>query len=78
MPWCEPCEKWRAPNALMPDGTCPRCRSQVEPKEVVEAAAAAAAAKGEAVRIPWHFWVMVAAAGLYLVWRAVQGISWLF
>ena len=27
---------------------------------------------------PWHFWVGVAAAGGYLLWRAVQGVVWLF
>jgi len=27
---------------------------------------------------PWHFWVGVAAAGAYLLWRAVEGIVLLF
>jgi len=27
---------------------------------------------------PWHFWVGVAAAGAYLVWRAVEGVLLLF
>jgi hypothetical protein len=31
----------------------------------------------ETSRVPWHFWVLVAAAALYLGWRAVQGIDWL-
>ena len=76
MPFCEPCDKWRAPNALMPDGTCPKCRAQVAtPPSPAETAAAAANADA---KIPWHFWVMVAAAGLYLFWRVVQGVSWFF
>jgi hypothetical protein len=28
------------------------------------------------VKVPWHFWVLLVAAGLYLVWRIVQMISW--
>jgi len=27
---------------------------------------------------PWHFWLGVTAAGIYLLWRAVQGVVWLF
>ncbi len=72
MPFCEPCDKWRAPNALMPDGTCPRCRTVVQEPPAVDPAAA------DATKIPWHFWVMVAAAGLYLMWRVIEGVSWFF
>jgi hypothetical protein len=28
-------------------------------------------------KIPWHFKLMIAATGVYLVWRAYQGIGWL-
>jgi hypothetical protein len=27
--------------------------------------------------VPWHFWILVVAAGLYLGWRAIQGVLWL-
>ena len=27
--------------------------------------------------VPWYFKVMVAGTGVYLVWRAYQGITWL-
>lgn len=74
MPWCEPCDKWRAPGALMPDGTCPKCRTQVDHGAVAVEARDAAEAAQEQVKIPWHFWVMVAAAALYLGWRVVQGL----
>jgi len=77
MPWCEPCEKWRAPNAVMPDGSCPRCRTQMQEGAVATEAAEAAEARAS-VKIPWHFWVMVASAALYLGWRAVQGLIALF
>lgn len=26
---------------------------------------------------PWHFWLVVAMATLYLGWRAVEGVVWL-
>jgi hypothetical protein len=45
------------------------------------AVAVEAAERAEAranVKIPWHFWVMVAAAAIYLGWRAIQGLIALF
>ena len=69
MPFCEQCDKWRAPNALLVDGTCPRCGTQMEVPEMAMDAPAEAQ-----THIPWHFWLMVSAAGLYLGWRVVQGL----
>lgn len=71
MPWCETCDKWRAPNALLPDGSCPRCSSVVD-HGAASAGGAAAAQAG--VKVPWHFWLMVGAAGVYLGWRVIQGL----
>lgn len=79
MPWCEPCEKWRSPNALLVDGTCPRCGHTAE--LVDHEAVTVGEARPEHVQvpaIPWHFWVMVAATALYLGWRVVQGLALLF
>ena len=64
MPWCEPCGRFYNPNTLEPDGSCPACRSTV-------------AAPPAPVRVPWHFWVLVAAVGLYLGWRLIQMVGWL-
>jgi hypothetical protein len=63
MPWCEDCSKFWNPNSLPPDGTCPTCHRVI----------------GDPVdnRVPWHFWILVAAAGIYLGWRAIQGVEWL-
>ena len=34
---------------------------------------------GELVaRVPWHFWVGVVAMVVYLGWRLLQGVIWLF
>lgn len=68
MPWCEPCDRFYNPNSLRPDGTCPTCGEQLaEPEEAAKA-----------TKVPWHFWVMVAAAGIYLSWRAIEGFGSLF
>jgi hypothetical protein len=29
-------------------------------------------------KVPWHFWILILAAALYLGWRLVQGVGWLF
>ena len=64
MPYCDDCSKFWSPNSLPPDGTCPSCgRLIAEPPKPQ--------------RIPWHFWVLLVAAAVYLGWRAVQGIGWL-
>ena len=64
MPWCDDCGKFWNPNSMAPDGSCPRCG------EVIASA-------GETeVDVPWHFWVLVTAAGLYLLWRVVEGVAW--
>jgi hypothetical protein len=31
----------------------------------------------ERLRVPWHFWLLVAALVVYLGWRLVQGVGWL-
>lgn len=85
MPWCEPCEAFFNPNSLRADGRCPRCGSQVgDPTAVVTDTEAAghddASAEEEEIvaRVPWHFWVGVVAMVVYLGWRLLQGIIWIF
>lgn len=75
--FCQSCNKWREPNALMPDGSCPRCGNQLD-EHAPDTADDASAEAQQAVKIPWHFWVMVAATALYLGWRVVQGLQSLF
>ncbi|MEY4130203.1 MAG: hypothetical protein RLZZ31_327 [Actinomycetota bacterium] len=65
MPWCEDCSKFWNPNSVSADGSCPSCGRLIgEPDQVR--------------KIPWHFWLLVVALVLYLGWRAVQGVAWLF
>lgn len=74
MPWCESCEKNWTPTSLDADGTCPTCGRPVEGTPGVDHEPH----EPEEHKIPWHFWVGVAFAGAYLLWRAVQGLLLLF
>ena len=60
MPWCEHCNRFYNPPSMLPGGECPRCGRVI------------AAPK----RAPWHFYVLVSAATIYLGYRAFQGIEW--
>jgi hypothetical protein len=64
VPHCENCEKFWNPNSMAPDGTCPTCGEPIgEPPE--------------STKVPWHFWILIAATVVYLGWRLIQGIQWL-
>ena len=83
MAWCGSCERYLTPATLAADGGCPSCGSVVE--HPVERAAPTAGPPGPGTpadvgveRIPWHFWLLLAAASVYLGWRAVQGVALLF
>ncbi len=70
MPWCEECSRFYNPSSTAPDGTCVQCGTLIaEPPAPGEEEAAA--------RVPWHFWLLVAALAVYLGWRLLQGIAWL-
>ncbi len=79
MPWCDTCDKYLAPNALNPDGSCPTCESSVDTNDLKEAGAAQAGsveAEAPTAKAPWHFWLMVIALVLYLGWRLIQLAMW--
>jgi hypothetical protein len=63
VPWCEDCSKFWNPNSMPPDGTCPTCGEIIaDPPDT---------------KVPWHFWTLLAALGIYLGYRVVQGFEWL-
>lgn len=62
----------------MPDGTCPKCGSQVESETETSERQTAIVDGKEQHKIPWHFWLMIAAVTIYLGWRVVEGAIWLF
>jgi hypothetical protein len=72
VPWCEDCAKYLTPTALNDDGTCPTCGRPVG--EIEQRAAEVA----EEEKTPWHFKLLVAALAIYLGWRFVEMIGWLF
>ena len=90
MAWCKPCERYLTPGSLAADGSCPACGSRVQhpgrgalrertPVSSGERAGRVNAPKEvndtDLVRIPWHFWLLMTAAAVYLGWRAVQGVA---
>lgn len=66
MPSCESCDVYLAPNAVNADGSCPTCGDEVDATTPV------IASKG----VPWHFWLILVMASLYLGWRAIEGVIW--
>jgi len=70
--FCKQCNKWREPNGLLADGSCPRCGTQLDEHAPPVSAEVEAQT---ATHIPWHFWVMVAATVLYLGWRVIEGLQ---
>ncbi len=72
MPWCGPCQRYFAPPALNPDGTCPACGEEVDLGDVAEQAGEGAEPE---VRAPWHFWAVVVATVVYVAWRIVQLVA---
>lgn len=69
MPWCDECDVYLAPNTVDDDGTCPTCHTEVD---------AADQKTPPQATVPWHFWVVVVALVLYLAWRGVEGVTWVF
>lgn len=63
MPWCEPCDRYLAPDALDEEGGCPQCGT-------------ALAERRERAKVPWHFWLFAGSAFVYLGWRLLQGVDW--
>jgi hypothetical protein len=67
VPWCDPCSQYYTPNSLTPEGACPTCGEDLSKQKEIEAPE----------KVPWHFWLLLAAATIYLGWRLIQGIGWL-
>ena len=62
MPWCEDCSRFYNPPSMSAGGECPSCGRVI----------------ATAVSTPWHFKLLVGTAVLYLGWRAIQGVAWVF
>ena len=91
MAWCVPCEQYFAPATLGTDKACSICGGEVQhrvrnslikPEDDGSGSNAGGRPGGPAIqadiiseKVPWHFWLLVAAATVYLGWRAVQGVG---
>lgn len=66
------------------NGSCPACHTVLATKGALRMEARTLGMpgpgeqEGEAPKAPWHFKVMIGAVVLYLVWRGVQGVDWIF
>ena len=67
MPWCEDCARFYSPNTLTEQGDCPDGHHVADP-----------AAAEEVPKVPWHFWLLLIALTIYLGWRLIQGVIWVF
>ncbi len=72
MPWCEECAKYRTPNSVSEDGTCPTCGTALQLADGAAVSEAAAAAQALDEKSPWHFKLMVVMGVGYLGWRLVD------
>ena len=78
MPWCDPCARFYNPNTLLPDGSCPTCgRALARARQPGGPGKGGGGGKVSRARAPWHFWLLIGLATIYLGWRAVQGVVWL-
>ncbi len=78
MPWCESCERFYAPPTLSAGGDCPAGHHVVDPDGPSTLTQSTATPREEEPepKVPWHFWVLLVSAVVYLGWRAVEGIIW--
>ena len=77
MPWCEDCSKFYTPSTLTPEGDCPAGHHVADPADAITQSTAAPREEDQGSRVPWHFWLLLAAVVIYLGWRLIQGIQWL-
>jgi len=57
---------------------CDECDRMVEDNELTDEGECPGCGEPLARRqVPWYFKAMIAATGVYLVWRAYQGVDWL-
>lgn len=79
MPWCEDCGRFYSPPTLTSEGDCPEGHHVADP-------GAASLTQSDGTqnddatnpKVPWHFWLLLLALAVYLGWRLVQLVLWIF
>ena len=77
MPWCEDCSRFYTPSTLSPAGDCPEGHHVADPDGAAVEQSTADPREAEDEKVPWHFWLLVAAVAIYLGWRLIQLVQWL-
>jgi len=79
VPWCEDCGRFYSPPTLTADGDCPEGHHVADPGQGPLAQSSGAEADDATnPKVPWHFWLLLAALAVYLGWRLVQLFMWIF
>lgn len=78
MPWCEDCDRFYTPSTLSAEGDCPEGHHVADPGSTLRQSDAPAREEEPDPKVPWHFWVLLVSVVIYLGWRAIQGLQWLF
>lgn len=79
VPWCEPCGKFYSPNTLKADGTCPEHHQVADPTaRRLKPGTSGTDTVEDPARVPWHFWLLATGVIVYLGWRLIQLILWMF
>jgi hypothetical protein len=76
VPWCSTCDRFLSPPTVTADGTCPACGRPVD--EGTIATKARAEPDEDLAPVPWHLKVLAVGIAIYLGWRLIQGIEWVF
>jgi hypothetical protein len=69
------CNKFLTPSTVKPDATCPKCGNVVE-KGLIPGMTRPA--DEEAPAVPWHLKLLGLGLAIYLGYRAMQLIDWIF
>jgi hypothetical protein len=73
--WCTHCNKFLTPPTVTPDGNCPKCGEPVE-RGLIPGMTRSADEPDPAV--PWHLKLLGSALAIYLGYRFLQIIDWVF
>jgi hypothetical protein len=72
MPWCDDCEKYWAPSAMTPEGTCPTCGASLDAPDHPDHADGEGGDSASDEKAPWHFKLLVVLLVVYLVYRGYE------
>jgi hypothetical protein len=85
VPWCASCDRFLSPSTVRADGTCAECGRPVDPGRAHAAVPDEPVTNiygepidDEKVPLPWHLKLLAGALAVYLGYRFLQGVEWVF